>query len=389
MYIIALEDQLPDKFMKIALIAPTYLPARRANTIQVMKMAQALVSNGHEVCVAVPGKDPNTPWEKLAAHYGLSKMFSIEWLPAHPRLRRYDYGYRAVRWARSWDADLIYTRLPQAAALASLRGYPTVFEVHDMPSGKMGGFLFRSFLRGSGALRLVVITQALASALKSIQVAHQGESFTLIAPDGIDLERYENLPAASEARQVLNFPDRFTAGYTGHLYAGRGISLLLSAAGRLPEISFLLVGGEPEDVARVELEVKKAGLQNVILTGFVPNAELPRYQSACDVLLMPYQKRVAASSGGDIGRYLSPLKLFEYLACGRPVLSSDLPVFREVLTEENAVLLPPEDIEAWVKALQIIQSDPEKRTFLSVQSRNTVSGYSWETRGKHILEGLY
>ncbi len=116
----------------------------------------------------------------------------------------------------------------------------------------------------------------------------------------------------------------------------------------LPEVTFLLVGGDPEDVGRLQAQAK--GLKNVILTGFIPNVDLPLYQAACDVLLMPYQRQVAASSGGDIARYLSPMKLFEYLACGRAILCSDLPVLHEVLNPENAVLLPPDDTQAWVKS---------------------------------------
>jgi glycosyltransferase involved in cell wall biosynthesis len=120
----------------------------------------------------------------------------------------------------------------------------------------------------------------------------------------------------------------------------------------------------------------------------VPNAELPTWQAACDVLLMPYERRVAASSGGDIARYLSPMKLFEYLACGRPVLSSDLPPLREVLTDDNAMLLPPGDIEAWMSALQDLCQDPQRRASLAAAARIDAQGYSWDSRAARILEGI-
>ncbi len=374
--------------MKIALIAPTYLPSRRANTVQVMKMAQALVGCGQEARVCVPGVDPGVGWEELAEHYGLERRFPIAWLAAHPRLRRYDYGYRAVGWARRWGAELVYTRLPQAAAIASGRGIPTILEVHDLPQGRMGRFLFRRFLRGREARRLVVITHALARDLAAKLGAPEDGTFTLVAADGVDLERYADLPVPEEARRSLDMPNRFTAGYTGHLYPGRGAELMLAIAARLPEVTFLLVGGEPDDVARVRTEAEAAGLDNLVLTGFVLNAELPRYQAACEVLLMPYQRRVAASGGGDIGRYLSPMKLFEYLACGRAVISSDLPVFRETLSEENAVLLPPDEPETWVDALVALQADPEMRATLAARARQTAEAYTWEARAERILEGI-
>ncbi len=390
--------------MKIAIIAPTCIPARRANTIQVMKMAAAMAALGHEVRLAAPTENPMRdrdrglpePSQEFKHFYGLLHTFPIEWLDSSPRLRRYDYGWRAVRWARGWGAELLYTRLPQAAAVSSQLGLGTILEVHDFPQGRLGPFLFRRFLRGSGALRLVMITHSLAEDLAqgfhlySLGGTKPGDPFLVIAPDGVDLARYACLPGPQEARAALpSLKDKgFTAGYTGHLYSGRGVELILEAAARLPEITFLLAGGEPPDVERVRSIAGARGLNNVLLFGFIPNAELPAYQAACDVLLMPYQRRVAASSGGDIGRYLSPMKLFEYLACGRPILSSDLPVLREAVNPENAVLLPPEDPNAWVEALLALQGDPSRRTVLAQSARLSAEGYSWEARANKIIEGL-
>lgn len=375
--------------MKIALIAPTHLPARRANTIQVMKMAQAFTALGHEIRVWVPGlpQQPPTP-DELARHYGLQRRFDVDWLPRRARLRSYDYALAAVRRSRAWRADLIYTRLPQAAALAAFLEFPVIYEIHDFPQGTLAPWLLTRFLHGRGARGLVVITAALHDAL-----ARNFPALTrhpvILAPDGVDLARYQNLPAPSEARKTLDFQDSaFTVGYTGHLYPGRGAELILEIAARLPKISFLLVGGEPADVARVRTQARDRRLENVTLTGFIPNAELPRYQAACDVLLMPYQRRVAASSGGDIAAYLSPMKLFEYLACGRAILVSDLPVLREVLNPANAVLLPPDDPAAWVSVLRELQADDEKRLSLAEQARADVRQYSWEARARRILTAM-
>jgi glycosyltransferase involved in cell wall biosynthesis len=242
-----------------------------------------------------------------------------------------------------------------------------------------------------------VITRALANELSlRLSSPPSGEAdagaFTIIAPDGVDLARYENLPTPIEARRILNlFRDEttFTAGYTGHLYPGRGIDLLLNLAENLPQVHFLIVGGEPTDVERLKKEVLEKDLENTRLTGFVPNSRLPLYQAACDVLLMPYQHKVAASSGGDISHYLSPMKLFEYLACERPILCSDLPVLREVLIQEtNAILLPPEKPNAWISALDRLCKSPELRLQLAKQARLTANNYTWDARARMILTNL-
>jgi len=234
-------------------------------------------------------------------------------------------------------------------------------------------------------VRLVSISHALLNDLEKA-FNMPARLITLVAPDGVDLDRYTGLPTPASARAALGLPQGFTAGYTGHLYPGRGVDHILALAARLPEVRFLLAGGRPEDVDACRQ--KAAGLPNVLLTGFIPNAELPRYQAACEALLMPYQKRVAASSGGDISAYLSPMKLFEYLAAGRTILSSNLPVLREILDEENAVLLPPDDLDAWQAALELLQEDSGQQAAFSEKARRTALKYTWQARAAKILAGL-
>lgn len=393
--------------MKVAVIAPTTLPSRRANTLQVMKMTQALASLGHQVRLAIPeetgtGDRGNRSWDSISNLYGLNTRFPMEWLPANPRLRKYDYAWSAIRWARKWKAEIIYTRLPQAATWAANQGLPTILESHDLPQGTFGPLLFRLFLRGRSTCNLILISNPLAADLRERFGSSIQPPFAQIIPDGVDLERYTDLPEPAESRRRLsadlknradkldiNFlPERFTAGYTGHLYPGRGISLILKMAESLTEMNFLIAGGNPNDVNRIEAKVLEGNLQNVTLTGFIPNAELPRYQSACDVLLMPYQRQVSASSGGDIAKYLSPMKLFEYMACGRAICTSDLPVFGDVLSEEIAILLPSDDVSSWVKALRSLKVDPKLRMNIAVRAKEMAAEYSWENRAKKILSGV-
>jgi glycosyltransferase involved in cell wall biosynthesis len=111
-------------------------------------------------------------------------------------------------------------------------------------------------------------------------------------------------------------------------------------------------------------------------------------QAACDVLMMPHERRVSASGGGDIARFTSPMKMFEYLASGRAILASDLPVFREVLNENNAVLIAPEDIDAWNGALRVLEINEDKRRTLGNRARSDAARYTWVERARRSLEGL-
>jgi glycosyltransferase involved in cell wall biosynthesis len=371
--------------MRIAVIEPGQLPAQTANSIQRMKMAQALAAAGHSVRVFAPGADPHVSWAEFARHYGLRTQFELEWIPIIPALRKYDFAIKAHQRARAWGADLLYTRSPQAATWAAQRGMASIFELHDIPMGMMGPWLLRRFVAAPGARRLVANTQFLANKLAVDFALPQREDFLLVAPNGVDMERYTNLPATAEACKQLGLREAFTVGYTGHLYAGRGVELILNLARALPDMQFLLVGGREADVQRTRQQA--AALPNVILTGFVPNAELPRYQAAADILIMPYSQQVAGSSGGDIAPFLNPMKMFEYLASGRPIVSSDLPILREVLTDENAVIVPANEA-AWAGALQNLAGDVAKRDRLAIAARRTAEQHTWDERAQRLLAGL-
>ena len=369
--------------MKIGLIAPTTIPSRSANTIQVMKNAVALTKVGHQVRLYIPKAEVEVPWNRLASQYGLvteqPQNLELIWVTRKPFWRTYDYGVKAFRAAKRDGVDCVFTRLLQSAVMASLSHVPVYFELHDLPSGNMGPVLFKQFLRGSGQKTIVTITQALMDAIEAdYRLPYRVQK--VVAPDGVDLERFENLPTQEEVRDLLGIPHAFTVGYTGHLYHGRGEEILLALAKRLREVKFLIIGGREKDISRVQKVIDTQGLDNIHLVGFVPNTVLPQYQRACDCLLMPYQNEIAGSSGGDIAKFLSPMKMFEYLASGKPILSSDLPVLREVLNEKNSILLPSDELDAWEAAIIKVKNEEAFAIKLALAAKETAKNFSWEQR---------
>ena len=374
--------------MRLAVFSTARVPSRTANSIQVLKVCQALLDLGHEVRLWLPGPAPEVPWAELARQYGVRGPMDLTWCRAWPPLRRYDYALTSMLQARRWRADLIYAWPLQTAALAAGLGFPVVLELHELPTGRLGPGLLRAFLRGRGPRRLLPITAALRDLAAASYALPKEPGSVRVAPMGVDLERYQDLPAPEEARRLLGWPQAFTIGYTGHLYAGRGIELLVEVAGRLPGARFVVIGGEPHAVQAWQARAREAGAANVHFLGFMPNADLPVCQAACEVLVMPSQRSIAGSSGGDIGQVASPMKTFEYMAAGRAIVASDLPVFREVLNPGNAVLLPPEDAAAWAHALETLQHDSGRREQLGRQARLDARQYSWLERARRSLEGL-
>lgn len=374
--------------MRIGVISASRIPSRAANSIQVMKVCQAFVDLGHEVHLWVPDVTQTLEEGELRAWYGLHTTVPITGLFSLRCLRRYDFAWRAVRKAKAWGADLVYCWPLQAAALSAKSGISTALEVHDRPQGQMGPFLMKTYLRASGARRILPITQAMRDWLVETYAVVLEEPFCVIAPMGVDLEQYERIPDSPTARARLGFDERFTVGYAGHLYKGRGLDLMVVLAKRNPEVQFLWIGGEPGSVQHWKQRLKDQKVGNIRLVGFVPNEQLPLYQAACDILLMPYERHIAGSSGGDTVKFASPMKAFEYMASGRAILASDLPVLREVLDEEMAVLLDPEDVDGWDQALKDLIQNPTRRAQLVEAAKGRSCTYSWIARAERTLVGL-
>jgi glycosyltransferase involved in cell wall biosynthesis len=373
--------------MKIACITSSQIPSSTANSIQAMKAVHALAQVSGSVQLWAPGTE-SVSWETLAAHYGLVQPFPIQWEPTQQLLKRYDLALKTVHQARAWGADLVYTWMPQVAVMAQVQRMPAILEMHDLPTGRIGPHLFRQFVQAGGKKRLLVITHALLRKLEGEYSFQLSPEQVQVAPNGTEMERYAALPSPEEARRQLGLAPGLTVGYTGHFYAGRGTEMLLYLVRTFPQVHFLLVGGTPDKVQSWQAQMQKEGIHNTHAAGFVENARLPLYQAAADVLLMPYERSIAGSSGGNSADICSPMKMFDYLACGRAILTSDLPVLHEVLNEANAVFCPPEDPSAWERALFGVLQNADLRQRLSDQAHRDAERYSWKERARRAIEGF-
>jgi glycosyltransferase involved in cell wall biosynthesis len=298
-----------------------------------------------------------------------------------------DFVWIASQQARRFGAELIYTWLPQTAAMEARRKRAIVLEMHADAAGRFGAGWLRQAM-ASPRTRLLVTTAALRGALERSTGMRFSEAAVNVAPNGVDLERYDNLPDAPSARAALRLPEGSTVGFTGHFYAGRGIDLLWELARSLPETRFLWVGGTSTAVNEWRERLAAAGISNVMLTGFVDNSRLPIYQAAADILLMPYERSIAASSGQDIAEVINPMKMFEYMAARRPIISADLPVIREVLNEMRAVFCPPGEAESWRLAIIDLAGDRAKRNRLAENARREVEKHTWLRRAQHALGNM-
>lgn len=373
--------------MNITLISTSTIPSQKANSIQVMMACQGLAELGHKLTLLVPGEKISA-FDLLRSNYGVhGEPFEIEAIPCRPQLKRLDLALRTVRRAKQKRADLIYTWTIQAAVFASMAGFPVVYEMHDLPGGRFGKRWFDAFVHRKNKKRVAFITKALMERVLQ-QFPALSPNDCVIAPNGFSAQDYQDLPDVAPAKRAMGFDAGLLASCSGHLYRGRGVELFLDMAEAIPEISFYWFGGDPQEVERRKAEAAARRLENVRFTGFIEKSKLPLAQAASDILLMPYGREIAGSSGGNSAAICSPMKLFEYLAVGRPIISSDLPVFHEVLDESCALFCEPDKLEDWVTALRRLQNDPQAAVRFAAAARRRSAGFSWVERQQKIMNGI-
>lgn len=370
--------------MKICYLASSTLPSTAANAVHVMKMGQALALNGHQVTLIAPDKPSDLPnVSDLYAFYGVARTFDVcklKW----PKIkgRAHVYGLCAAWRARSLGADLVFGRNLNGCFWATLLGLPTVFEIHAPieESGRIAQLMFERLIRSRHFHKLVVITHSLGEHFLQRYPELAGKIH--VAADGADAVALGTQPATF----AHDSAGRLQVGYVGHLYQGRGIDLIEQMARQAPWADFHIVGGTAADIQACRERV--SDLDNFFVHGFMSPAESERYRLACDVLLAPYQENVSVSGNkGNTARWMSPLKIFEYMAAGKAIVCSEIPVLREVLVDgENVLFCSPDALPQWVAALTLLRDDSERRHALGQTAlANFQAKYSWHSRAANIL----
>ncbi len=368
--------------LRIAYCSGSIIPSRQANSVHVMKMCQALAKRGHDVVLgAIAGADGGDDF----AIYGVERCFRIVKHAARGRgiLSRARYALTIPGKLRSViEPDLVYGRHLLSLSVAARWGVPIVFEAHAAPSPLERAVEARLFARPNFA-RLVVISGALRDEYRRLHPALSPQRL-VVAHDAADL------PATVTRVPAARSPGagRLQVGYVGHLYPGKGMEVVAALAARMPDVDFHVVGGTDEDIAA--WRHRTAGCANLVYHGHVPAAATEAHRAAMDVLLAPYQERVqAAGAGAEIGRWMSPLKIFEYMASRRPMVASDLPVLREVLRDgETALLASPGDVEAWVAAIVRLRDPALRRGIAERAAQRLAACHTWAHRAALVLDGL-
>lgn len=297
---------------------------------------------------------------------------------------------RLVALHRDWPFDMIYERYSlwsAAGVRAGARlGVPVIAEVNAPLVPEQAAFRKLVLADTAARIEAEVMTGASALACVSGGVAAYARGRGAardnvhVIGNAVDTARFR--PDVTPDRAGIP-ADAFVVGFTGSLKRWHGVDTLLEAfrrvRARVPEAHLLLVGDGPKR-GWVEGFLAGAGLEGAAtLTGWVDHTRLPGLIAAMDVATAPYPETE------DF--YFSPLKLFEYLAVGRPIAASRIGQIAEIMQGgDRGMLLPPGDVQALTDALVRLAGDPVLRANLAYGAAAEGAQHSWEGNARRVLE---
>lgn len=375
--------------MKLTYLAQIGILDDWAHTVQIMKMCEAFSQNGVEVQLIVPKRKNSRnldPFEYngVSNNFKIKKLFYIDIFQENPSpvfywLRFVTFLISARLYLIFTDYDVLYTREIYTGLF-----FRNVFiELHSLPK-KLNGFKKVVLEKIAG---IVVITSFIKS--KLVDLGIHAEKI-LIAPDAVRLEDFADLLDKNVARIKLSLSQKdYLIGYIGTLKTmgmEKGVSTAIDALKFLPEkYKLYVVGGEKAHIDYYKnLATEHKVINRVTFVGTVLHKDIPVHISACDVLIAPFPKN------DHYSYYMSPLKIFEYMAGKRPIIASNLPTLAEILKDgETALLVPPNDPGALGESILHLESNPVFSTKLAKNAYiEVVDKYTWKKRASNIIDLL-
>lgn len=370
---------------KVAYIANIRLPTEKAHGVQIMKTCEGLAHCGLDLTLIVPRR-LNSIHADPFEFYGVEPYFSIKRIPCLDLIsfnilgslgffiESFSFFMFLKPYLKKMNFDVYYTRDQLLADWLSRRDEkPLVYEVHSLPEKKMPKFYKRIWENVSS---FVVISQGLKDDLIK-QGVHQNS--VVIARDAVDLAMFDIKESREACREKLGLDHgEKMLVYTGHLYGWKGADTLADAASLLDsDIHVYFVGGTEDDVKRFKNTYQS---DRVHILGWKPQREMPFWQKAADVLILPNSAERRIST-----HYTSPLKLFEYMVSGRPIVCSDIPSLREVLGGEEAVFFKPDDPASLAQAVKdVFARLPEREKIADSVRLRALKLYGWPARSECI-----
>lgn len=364
-------------------------PSEKTMTPLIMKTCVGFVREGYDTELWIP-KRHNPEWngkDPFIAH-GIPVQFPIRRIFAIDMLRYFgslgflllviSFNVTAFFYLIFGDRKrtYLYAHDVRDVLLPCILGYPVFVEIHDFYESSMGWINRLVFSRATG----LIVTNTIKK--KHIHERYGfPEDRMLHQQNAVEYGFFAIPISKTDARRMLELPDTHKIVlYTGHLFSWKGVDTLALAGLHLPDTSVIyFVGGTPEDRAVLQKLVEEKKIPRIIFLPHQDHARMPLYMRAADVLVLPNTAREAASKYET-----SPVKLFEYLSSGTPIVASDLPSIRDIVDETEVAFFEPDNPQNLAVAITTTLANEDEAQARAKRAQAHAKNLSWEARAAAI-----
>ena len=347
-------------------VAELNLPNKSAYSIHVMKMCEAFSKLGYKINLL---SIRNTNLSKIFKIYNIKYKFNL--ISIFNKSSRLNFILRLVFTfkilANTFEKNsIIISRSIVFALIASIIKKNVFLELHHQITGfSKILFNFLKFFNLTKNLKYIFLHKKLK---KFYNIEKQKN---IILDDAADIKSFKN---KTKKKKLKN-----TCVYIGSFFEGKGIEQIFRLAKFNKKIFFHLYG------EKKYLKNQNIG-KNIQIYEYVNYSKIPTILSQYEVALMPYQSKVKGRSSIWLEKYMSPLKMFDYMAAKMIILASDLAVYKHILKNNfNCKLIKVNDDKKWSITLNNVFKDRKINNFLKKNAYKTALKYTWEKRCQKII----
>ncbi|HVY72537.1 MAG TPA: glycosyltransferase [Candidatus Paceibacterota bacterium] len=365
--------------MKLVYVTAKTYPASTADHFFVEKMADAfarLLPGAFTLVVAEAAENALAGIPHENVHLRVRRGVRLQYFFKLPGLiRTYGAGKDTVYFAN--DPNLLVLLMFWRRVLGA--SFRIASDWHML----FGDWRDRAVAEGSDCL--VATTRHLKNQLVAATGVDAGR--VVVAYGGVDLAPYSASKNTTALRQELGLPEGFLVGYVGlykTLGMSKGLEVMIKALRHSDDrtMKMVFVGGRAGEIEEYRAYAEKEGVEDrCIFVPLVPTEHVPAYEQAVDALAIPYPDQP------HFRDYGFPMKAYEYMASGKPIIYSDLPVMREVL-QDCATAFVPDDARALAHAIERVRKERAHAEALAHAARSKAEASTWDARAKTILAAL-
>ncbi|MBI6548057.1 glycosyltransferase family 4 protein [Xenorhabdus lircayensis] len=382
--------------MKIAYIDPYPVPDYRVASLQILQNVDAFSRQGHRVCLITPKGQSHIeeilgralpPAAELIALHNIRRKW---YFPLNTQKLFY---FQVSRWLKEHQVDAIFTRNIKMAnyLLCKHPDIPHFFESHEVfaQSFKESHNLTKRINQHKyQKLRKIEqqvydcskVVFVLTSLLREDIYKQYGvKTPIVVAPDGVDMLAVESTKQALSGRKHKS-KSLTQVLYLGSLHRWKGVPTVMKAMSYLDNIILNIAGGTTEQIERLRQTAEQIGVSDKVnFLGFVQPKKRFQIIADNDICVLPLTKTSIGS------RYTSPLKLFEYMAMGKPVVISDFPSIRDAVDENAVNFADSENAESFAEQIRWLINNPtEMIAKVDCSQRLVAERFNWDQRAKLI-----